>query len=223
MFLNYSPAPAGPLLLFETPARSSECLWVKWRRTSFLFSSMQSRKRFSSSILSAKELAYSLRIFLIFCFCWSSWLWVLTTCSSLYSSKALKKFTICYYTDSGFRFFCTNSSIIGAMFGSWEALAWTTRSWLAWRFLNLDIFWNSRYSYFVCGSHMAWLFSKIRSSFSIRAPPCWVRNVLPGSLMSTWSPPSSTAMKSSYECCSTSSSSLSGLELTYGSVGADLI
>ena len=172
MFLNYSPAPAGPLLLFETPARSSECLWVKWRRTSFLFSSMQSRNRFSSSILSANELAYSFLIFLIFCFCWSSWLWILTTCSSLYSSKARKKLTICCYTDSFFRFFCTNSSIIGAMFGSWELFAWTTRSWLAWRFLNLDIFWNSRYSYFVCGSHMAWLFSKIRSSFSIRAPPC---------------------------------------------------
>ena len=40
-----------------------------WLTPVLLFSSMQSRKRFSSSVLSENVLACSFRIFLIFCFC----------------------------------------------------------------------------------------------------------------------------------------------------------
>ena len=128
MFLNWSPAPAGPLRRLLLPAYSSYCLWVKWRRTSFLFSSMQSRKRFSISILSEKVLACSLRIFFIFCFYWSSCDCIRTTWSSLCSSKARKKFTIYSLIVASFKFFWHKLSTASAMVGALSLFLTTFRS-----------------------------------------------------------------------------------------------
>lgn len=161
MLLNCSLAPSGPLLspplaVPDLPglawaAPAWEWLFVKWRNTSFRFSSMQSRNKFSSSLLSEKVLACTFRILLILIFYWSNYVCMRTTCSSLNSSNALKKATIWSLTLSGFRFFCARAMIAGLMFNPPTVACpfWGIRSLLILLQWNLAIFWNSLNSYFV--------------------------------------------------------------------------
>jgi len=157
MLLNCSLAPSGPLLRpppdlpdLAGAAPPWEWLFVKWRNTSLRFSSMQSRNKFSSSLLSEKVLAWTLRIFLILIFYWSSCVYMRTTCSSLNSSNARKKATIWSLTLSGFRFFCVRAIIAGLMFNpSVSCPFWELKSLLILLPWNLAIFWNSLNSYFV--------------------------------------------------------------------------